>query len=790
MAVTFTDAFTGTLDDTLEGRTGWTTSGAFPADRAGLKINASNQAKNSSGNGCLAFVEAGSADSYSEADVFGPLAAGTNISLAVRCTDWQNFIGVRAWTSSELQLYHMNSGTLSALQQITGLSLSAGDTWRLEVESDTARVYVNNVQVGTDEDVTGMQSGSKVGIFAANAAVDPVFDNFEAGTIGVASIVTITEEADRKVYPHVSDAASKTIAGTYVGTPTAIEYRAEDYDSGTVLTGHDWQTLDAAPSGGTYSGSVSLPKGDWIRIRTRFSNDTGINSQTTNRFGVGYLVENAGQSNAVSQFTTGSVLTPDDRTAIFDGSSVWSLPTTEHAIGWMNQLASEESCVVGAFDTGAGSSSIVAHIPSGGNYPAREAALNAAGGDINFMLWCQGEADASVTMAKATYSGHLTTLYNDILTRTSRSAADLPLFIVVTGREEGVAGNDAGWQNIREAQTEFADATAHVEVSAHAVTYGMDDSLHYDTASKALLSLCIGQSITKKYGNSTYDGLGPKVTSAEWGSSTLVLNHDLNGSSGISLTGSASGYEISTDDFSTTETIVSSVGTGDTITFTMGSTLSGTVKVRSYYGQDPDTSNVAEGDLIAGQPVEAIVSPITATEAVSPTFTGNITNQSHTIGDTVNIDISSNWSGSPTAFAVTSGTLPSGVTLSSAGVLSGTVDTIQALTGIVITGSNFAGSAVSNTFTWDVVPVAVPAFSGTLVDWSTGSPRANLTGNKIAISATFGGDVVGSVQTFSTDANGDFSVEYPGAADATEYFCQLSDSGEVITELHKLTAAL
>lgn len=89
-----------------------------------------------------------------------------------------------------------------------------------------------------------------------------------------------------------------------------------------------------------------------------------------------------------------------------------------------------------------------------------------------------------------------------------------------------------------------------------------------------------------------------------------------------------------------------------------------------------------------------------------PVFTGNIANQIDNSGEAVLLDISGNWTNSPTSFVVTSGSLPSGLTLSNGGIISGSHvgDEVQA--GIIITGSSVFGSDVSNAFSWAIEAVS------------------------------------------------------------------------------------
>lgn len=89
-----------------------------------------------------------------------------------------------------------------------------------------------------------------------------------------------------------------------------------------------------------------------------------------------------------------------------------------------------------------------------------------------------------------------------------------------------------------------------------------------------------------------------------------------------------------------------------------------------------------------------------------------------------------------------------------------------------------------------IMEAASAAFSGTLINWETNLPYANQTGLKMIIRATFNGPAIGSQQTFSTNADGDFSVPYAGAMNGSEYFVALANSDESITELHKLVAVV
>lgn len=91
-----------------------------------------------------------------------------------------------------------------------------------------------------------------------------------------------------------------------------------------------------------------------------------------------------------------------------------------------------------------------------------------------------------------------------------------------------------------------------------------------------------------------------------------------------------------------------------------------------------------------------------AVTSSAPVFSGTIPNQADTQNDSISLDVSGYWVNSPTSFSVSSGSLPTGLSISAVGVITGIASTVQALTGIEITATNAAGSDASNTFTWDI----------------------------------------------------------------------------------------
>lgn len=166
-------------------------------------------------------------------------------------------------------------------------------------------------------------------------------------------------------------------------------------------------------------------------------------------------------------------------------------------------------------------------------------------------------------------------------------------------------------------------------------------------------------------------------------------------------------------------------------------------------------------------------------------FTGTIPSFSFTAGDAVSVDLSTYFSGTetPFTFANTGTALTgSGLTLSSAGLLSGTY-TDTPITGVIVTGTDTAtNTASSNDFNIETsaavavtatvsiampqmsvsasasVPAANPAITSEPLKNNTGALLANQALDYVAIYDNTTGALVLRVTGVSTDASGVFTV--------------------------------
>ena len=175
----FTDSFTGTENQNLEDRSGWTN---VDAPTGGARINASNALKNNSTQSVSSYkcTDQGSADHYTQAKF---LAATTGcFGVAVRLTNGNNFIAGR-YESGAWQVFKRNAGTFTTLGS-NSTTLTSGDVGYLEASGNSITFKVNGTtRVGPVTDsFNNTETGQ--GLIPRGSTNTSWIDDFEAGALG------------------------------------------------------------------------------------------------------------------------------------------------------------------------------------------------------------------------------------------------------------------------------------------------------------------------------------------------------------------------------------------------------------------------------------------------------------------------------------------------------------------------------------------------------------------------------------------------------------------------------
>ncbi len=181
-----------------------------------------------------------------------------------------------------------------------------GDWWDDISNLDTTAVFASKSTKFTG-DLAELIVVNDADLSAGDIANLEAYAVSQYGVILSTNQIAITSPKPYRVYQRDgSNQASIAITGTYTGTPTAIEAR---------WNGGDWATLDAAPAGGAFSGTLAnlqavsgSAQGD---LEVRFSNATSVTAKIK-YIGIGDVLGIGGQSNASGRCTNNQVYSSTD----------------------------------------------------------------------------------------------------------------------------------------------------------------------------------------------------------------------------------------------------------------------------------------------------------------------------------------------------------------------------------------------------------------------------------------------------------------------------------------------
>jgi len=589
---------------------GWSVFTPFPIDLAKITTTSSGLVVSSATNRVVIAYDAGTPNYYVETEI---TSWNNYQGQVVRVIDDRNYIGWRKNAGSDVQIIRVVGGTTTILTTTSGVNAETGHTARLEVVGNVLKFLWDGVQYGGDVDISGMhESSTSAGLLFRGTS--STFGALEVGNFS-SKVVGIDPAPTRKVIPVFGATKNHTFTGTFSGDmPVALQGRIQEYVSGDTVV--DWVTFDSSPVGGVWSWNIDVPKGKYYKILVRYSDDHSAVT-SSDRIGFGFVIWLNGQSNSVRLFGTGGTVAPLDDVCIFDtNTTVWGVPTTESIISALNVISAANDCVVAVYNTAVNGSSIDLHLNGGANYAVWNDALTAVGGKINGMEWLQGESDVSYPNYD-NYYGNLSTMRSEMLASTGQLSSEVPLFIGQLGRNAGAAGS-AGWNLIRTAQTDFANASQDVYIDGQTMDLPMSDSLHRDTSGQVQTALRFADSFNSVFLGTGRSGRGVIPSSASVVGSTVEILHDLNGSSEISIPANAKDlYDVSIDNFSTFLAIDSISTVDNKVILTLAATPASEVRVRSLQDSDPDLAKMPTG-TVSYNSQSVMVEPIVTSILSSP----------------------------------------------------------------------------------------------------------------------------------------------------------------------------
>jgi hypothetical protein len=358
--------------------------------------------------------------------------------------------------------YSTDGTTFSLIDSITDTSFTSGGA------TQYARGYGQSIPGSFIDDVSYTEITSSVdGLTATNINEYQVFQR------------------------NGSDQADILISGSYTGSPSAIE---------ASFNGGDYVSIDASPSGGSFSGTLTNQNAGQGVISVRFTNDPAVTS-TINNVGIGDIFIIAGQSNASGRGNTLNAYAHGTlKASLFGNDDIWKELTdaTDNNSGQIDGVSSDgiakgspwpivatsilaKTGVPVAFvPTAKGGTNINAwqpaidHSNASTLYGSMYRRITAVGGSVAGVLFFQGESDARLGTTQASYETGLATIVDAIMT-------DFPGTKTMIGQigQSIYGGNDA----IRAGQIATVNANANALLGP--ATYDINlsneggDTLHF-----------------------------------------------------------------------------------------------------------------------------------------------------------------------------------------------------------------------------------------------------------------------------------------------------------------------
>ena len=442
--------------------------------------------------------------------------------------------------------------------------------------------------------------------------------------ITAATSVTVTDTVYQRIYQRVGTSKTVTVSGTYSGPAQLIQARSCPVGTATnaLEATYPWSNLDNGPTGGTFSGSLSVPQGDnWV-VQARCGKNPAVASSGTHAFGVGIFVAMLGQSNMENMFssiygwplgspsalvksaTTGGIIRLGAIKDTYPPSSLsatygsWDSPGSASARDHGNGLVIMANDLVAAFGcpvlmlTYAASGTSSSQWQPGQTYMATFlAGLDAVGGDCEAVIWLQGGNDAASSVSAATYQGNLQNIFNTIKSHTGRGSSNFHFGVVVVGPGLTTSGAwGAAWSAegtlgpIRKGQLDFV--AANTANGAFLAGTDIDGNLagaspiHIDQASLFRQGRRYTEAIKRRLTGAGNNIEGPRVTGATRSGNVVTVSiaqaggtalQDGAGGSG----GSLQGFRVF--DAGTPVSIIATAIAGNTVQLTLASTPTGAV---------------------------------------------------------------------------------------------------------------------------------------------------------------------------------------------------------------------
>lgn len=469
------------------------------------------------------------------------------------------------------------------------------------------------------------------------------------------TVVLDTDFGTKRVFQRaISGTRPVTISGVWTGVTDDLQARTIDYATGAQVTA--WADCTVNGRGG-FSATHQVPSHtNWLVYEVRSKTYPEVIGRTAEKWGCGAVILLAGQSQMFNMgvYNVGQPNADDLISRFSFTGNTWAQPNGMGMRTFLNAMQATPAvlnCPVGAIMGALGGTALTSNGNEGSGYWLDRSAGSLFqriveqgaewGNDFEAIAWNQGGSDARQAVAgSAMYSG-MTTMYNDWLSQTGRTRAQLPFIMTGLYRiESSVLDLDSvapRYFAVRSALQQWAiDTTGVVDAGSTVDLPVPNDApantgLHWNEAGQQRFARRLAQTWLKILGNQTYTGAGPKLTgTATRAGAVLTLPITHNGGSALQVPGGSNCnyFDVSVNSTFTPLLTVSStsVAAGNAVTVTLSADPGVPVYIRYGWGALPggasfptdlqrpiyDTVNI-QGDT-GGAPLQpTIVSIVSST---------------------------------------------------------------------------------------------------------------------------------------------------------------------------------
>lgn len=377
-----------------------------------------------------------------------------------------------------------------------------------------------------------------------------------------ATAISLVDLLDMSVIQRLNNQRSVPVAGTVTGPAgTSVEARVVDFISGTAVT--QWTTMGVSGADGSYSGSHMVPQGGWYKTQVRIAGSQTVVTTGTNKWGVGAVIGFTGQSNCVNMakmyqlYPTGSPIATCIQNSARKriGAIVDTLPPNSQStlakvtqagnksgdsFTYMANLVSAQFnmpvCIVDFAQGGMGIDYWTQGTKNGWvNFCA---ALDFAGGDMEMMVFIQGESSAHAYTTYAAISAEWDKLMQQALDKTGRTTSNFKIVMTSLGPGNYGGSTEGEFGRYRVWQRDFATTRTGWIYGGGAHATSCTDFVHWNNESTYLGRVMPTNYMHRAFGIGV-SSEGPRIVSAA--RSGLDVTFTLAHAGGTALTDGAGG---------------------------------------------------------------------------------------------------------------------------------------------------------------------------------------------------------------------------------------------------------